>query len=93
MVNHEIKDPTWVLETFDDFRTGGLEDLPPKFLMGTKGICNATLIVFHVCEMLGVEVSMIDEEMIDRMKLAPIMDRFGDIETLFYLCRELLFEE
>ena len=89
-VSSEVDDPIWVIEIYEEYRTGGLKDLPPRFLSGTEGVCNAILVIFHVCELMDIDVHIIDEEIVERMKLVPIIDRFGDIETLFCLCHELI---
>ena len=90
-VSSEVDDPTWVIEIYEDYRNGGLENLPPRFLSGTEGVCNAILVIFHVCEIMDIDVHIIDEGIVEQMKLVPIIDRFGDIETLFCLCHELIF--
>ena len=86
----EVDDPIWVIEIYEEYRTGGLDDLPLRFLSGTEGVCNAVLVIFHVCEIMGIDVHMIDENLIEQMRLGPVIDRFGDIETLFCLCHELI---
>lgn len=86
----EVDDPIWVIEIYEEYRTGGFEDLPLRFLSGTEGVCNAVLVIFHVCEIMGIDIHMIDENVIEQMRLVPIIDRFGDIETLFCLCHELI---
>ena len=91
-VNLEIKDPTWVIEVYEEYRVGEISDLPPRFLSGTEGVCNAILVIFHVCDLLGIDISMINEGTVEEMRLAPIMDRYGDIETLICLCQELVSE-
>ena len=29
----QVNDPIWVIEIYEEYRTGGLEDLPPRFLL------------------------------------------------------------
>jgi hypothetical protein len=85
----EVRDPVHVIEAFEDYRTGE-RDLPPDFLHGVEGICRSVLIVVHVCVVLGVEVHEMDGGDVDEMCLGPIIDRFGDIETLFFLFRDIV---
>lgn len=89
-VSLEVDDPIRVIEIYEEYRTGGLEVLPPRFLSGTTGVCNAVLVIFHVCEIMDIDVHMINKDIVERMRLVPIIDRFGDIETLFSLCHELI---
>lgn len=89
-VSSEVDDPICVIEIYEEYRTGGSDDLPLRFLSGTEGVCNAVLVIFHVCEIMGIDVHMIDENVIEQMRLVPVIDRFGDIETLFCLCHELI---
>ncbi len=89
-VSSEVDDPVWVIEIYEEYRTGSLENLPLRFLSGTEGVCNAILVIFHICDVMGIDVHMIDEDIIERMRLVPIIDRFEDIETLFCLCHELI---
>ena len=91
-VEKELGDPFWVIEMYEEYRTGGMDTLPPKFLDGTEGICRAVVVVLYACDVLGIETCVVDEGVVEEMRLDPIIRRFGDIETLFGLCHELICE-
>jgi len=77
---------------YEEYRTGGMNTLPPRFLEGTDGICRAVVVVLYACDVLGIETCVIDQRVIDDMRLEPIMRKFGNVETLFGLCHELIYD-
>jgi len=77
---------------YEEYRNGGLDTLPPKFLDGTDGICRAVIVVLYACDILGIEACVMDMGMVEEMRLDPIIRKFGNIETLFGLCNELIYD-
>ena len=77
---------------YEEYRTGGMDTLPPRFLDGTDGICRAVIVILYACDLLGIETCSIDGGMIEEMRLEPVMNKFGDLENLFGLCHELIYD-
>lgn len=78
---------------YEEYRTGGLESLPPKFLDGTDGICRAVIVILYACDVLGIDVCTMDVKVVEEMRLDSIIRKFGNVETIFGLCHELIYDE
>jgi len=87
-----VGDPFWVIEMYEEYRNGGMDALPPKFLDGTDGICRAVIVVLYACDILGIEACAMDMGAAEEMRLDPIIRKFGNVETLFGLCNELIYD-
>lgn len=87
-----VEDPTIVICIYEEFINDKRPDLPPKFFCGSEGLCRAMVILCNECMNIGMDIKDIDGEKIKNMRLGPIMEKFGDLDTMLFLFGEMIPE-